>query len=295
MENFYEHLANAKTVAVAGDWHMNTERVNKVLTYVESKGVDVILHVGDFGYYPSLPGYEEYVSMITNRAKLHDYFVLFIDGNHEQYASSGTPAYSSDAVLTRAGLNDLRDTANEDGFVFITPRVVWATRGATARLGTAGGKRGMSFLACGGAGSINIEFEQMRRYWSINEQVTTEDVQRVKGGVERLGGVVDMMLTHDAPPTAPVPQSRIQSSLSNVPTRVLARAERSRANIADAVVAAKPRVLVHGHWHVRNDSKDVAVSATGGSETFIVPRVLSLPDEFSQAKNVEFFSTEQFS
>ena len=53
MENFYEHLANAKTVAVAGDWQMNTESVNKVLSYVESKGVEVILHVGDFRNYPS--------------------------------------------------------------------------------------------------------------------------------------------------------------------------------------------------------------------------------------------------
>ena len=288
-EDFYNHLEASTRIAFAGDWHMNLERVDKVLDRVERMGADVVLHVGDFGYFPALEDYDAFISRLTARAKLHDYFVVFIDGNHEQYTNSRYPRWQSETILTRDGLNALRDKADENGFVLVSPRVLWATRGATAKIGTAGGKRGVSFIGCGGAGSINREFEQMRRFWSPDEHVASDDVAAVKRGAERLGGVVDIMLTHDAPSGAPVPKSRIKGSLDKVQAHVLKEAEETRQNIAEAVSVAKPSVLFHGHWHVRNNGTNVPIDTNSGRT--VIPSVQSLGDELRAGDNLCFTDT----
>ena len=281
MVQFYEHISKATRIAIAGDWHLNIYAIDKILNNIARKNADVVLQVGDFGYFPNDELYSSYVKRITAHAQVHDYIVIFIDGNHEQYAPIPSAKYLDTTILTRDGLDVLKGRANEDGIVAITPRIFWATRGATIRIGTDGGKRGVSVLACGGAGSIDREYQQMRGDWSKSEFVTAADVEAVKQGVQRLGGSVDIMITHDAPMGAWYPAEIANKKASKVPASIVADCDKSRERLAEAVVAAEPTLLVHGHWHAYNRSVQVPVG------DIIIPETFSLVQE-TGANNLIF-------
>lgn len=287
MTSFYEHLADATRIAIAGDWHMNILAIDKILNKVERMNAQVVLHTGDFGYFPSKEDYSTYVTHITERAIKGGYYVVFIEGNHEQYTGTEGYWWSSETILTREGLSTLRNKADEHGFVAITPRIIWATRGAAARIGTNKG-RGVSFIGLGGAGSIYREHAQMYGFWSPNEHVTNEDVARVADGVKRLGGSVDIMLTHDAPAGARVPTVHAikpdDAEARKLNRRAVEEAEVTRERIAEAVEIAHPTVLFHGHWH----RFDRCAQTTIGDVT--VPMIISLSDE-TGVNNLYFTDT----
>lgn len=119
---------------------------------------------------------------------------------------------------------------------------------------------------------------RFRGEWSKSELVTAEDVEAVKAGVERVGGVVDIMVTHDAPAGAYMPRKHSGAPTVGgrgipVPTEVLRDARQTREHIADAVAVAKPMCLFHGHWHSWNQEAQVPIRDT------IVPMVTSLAEE----------------
>lgn len=275
-----EFCSAATRVAVAGDWHGDIVPVRRVLSKVARQGAQVVLHVGDFGYFPGRVEYWAFIAEVNARAELHGYVVVFVEGNHEQFnrtVGSGVGAGVGE-VFAREGLDDLRALADGDGFVRVAPRVFWATRGASLRVGDAGGRRGVSFLGLGGAGSINREHMRFRGEWSKSELVTVEDVEAVKAGVERVGGVVDVMVTHDAPAGAYMPRKHSGAPTVGgrgipVPAEVWKDARQTREHIADAVAAAKPMCLFHGHWHSWNQEMQVPIRDT------IVPMVTSLAEE----------------
>lgn len=275
-----EFCSAATRVAVAGDWHGDIVPVRRVLSKVARQGAQVVLHVGDFGYFPNRADYWAFIAEVNARAELHDYVVVFVEGNHEQFNRTvGVGAGAGvGEVFAREGLDDLRSLADEDGFVRVAPRVFWATRGASLRVGDAGGRRGLSFLGLGGAGSINREHMRFRGEWSKSELVTAEDVEAVKAGLERIGGVVDVMVTHDAPAGAYMPRKHSGAPTVGgrgipVPAEVWRDARQTREHIADAVAAAKPMCLFHGHWHSWNQEAQVPIRDT------IVPMVTSLAEE----------------
>ena len=108
--------------------------------------------------------------------------------------------------------------------------------------------------------------------------MTSEDVEAVKAGVERVGGVVDVMVTHDAPAGAYMPRKHSGAPTVGgrgipVPAEVWKDARQTREHIADAVEAAKPMCLFHGHWHSWNQEAQVPIRDT------IVPMVTSLAEE----------------
>lgn len=274
-----EFCSAAARVAVAGDWHGDIVPVRRVLSKVARQGAQVVLHVGDFGYFPNRVEYWAFIAEVNARAELHDYVVVFVEGNHEQFNRTVSAAAGAGVgeVFAREGLDDLRASADGDGFVRVAPRVFWATRGASLRVGDAGGRRGLSFLGLGGAGSINREHMRFRGEWSKSELVKAEDVELVKAGVERVGGVVDVMVTHDAPAGAYMPRKHsgaptVGERGISVPAEVWKDARQTREHIADAVAAAKPMCLFHGHWHSWNQEAQVPIRDT------IVPMVTSLAE-----------------
>lgn len=273
-----DFMSGATRVAVAGDWHGDVVPVRRILSKVARQGAQVVLHVGDFGYCPGRVEYWAFIAEVNARAELHDYVVVFVEGNHEQFNRMVSAGAGAGAVFAREGLDDLRACADGDGFVRVAPRVFWATRGASLRIGDAGGQRGVSFLGLGGAGSINREHMRFRGEWSKSELVTAEDVEAVKAGVERVGGVVDIMVTHDAPAGAYMPRKHSGAPTLGgrgipVPAEVWRDARQTREHIADAVAEAKPMCLFHGHWHSWNQEVQVPIRDT------IVPMVTSLAEE----------------
>ncbi len=161
--------------------------------------------------------------------------LIFIDGNHENHRE------------LRSQLPD------ESGFSPIRPHLWWAPRGQRWKW------HGVSFLALGGAVSLDRRMRVAGRSWWPEEATTEEDLQRAIGA-----GHADVMLTHDAPEGVLDPDLlRIRSSISPARWAILKRiigAEdlaRSRANrelLRRATEAVSPRWLFHGHHHLRHES-----------------------------------------
>lgn len=118
-----DFVSGATRVAVAGDWHGDIVPVRRILSKVARQGAQVVLHVGDFGYFPGRVEYWAFIAEVNARAELHDYVVVFVEGNHEQFNRTVGSVGGEGTVFAREGLNDLRACADGDGFVRVAPRV----------------------------------------------------------------------------------------------------------------------------------------------------------------------------
>ena len=70
-----DFVSGATRVAVAGDWHGDVVPVRRILSKVARQGAQVVLHVGDFGYFPGRVEYWAFIAEVNARAELHDYVV----------------------------------------------------------------------------------------------------------------------------------------------------------------------------------------------------------------------------
>ena len=204
-------------VLLAGDWHGNAAWAEACTVAAAEAACPVVLQLGDFGLWPGrADAYLDHVDAAAQRAGVA---VVWIDGNHEDHDA----------------LDRWRDRAGPGGLVAMRPSVTWAPRGARWSWGAA------AFGALGGAVSIDRFLRRPGVNWWPQEAVTPADV-------ERLGDdPLDVLVTHAAPAAVafPVPP-RLR-----LPPAIVADARAGRALLDDAVRRTRPRLVVHGHHHVR--------------------------------------------
>lgn len=214
----------------AGDWHGDEDWAGEVLTTAPTHGVDWVVQLGDFGFGfyrlgddPNEPGdwaprcpFARHVSALAVEAGVP---VVFIDGNHDNHVLLGR-------------LAETRGPAGAEGFVPVEDHLYWAPRGLRWEWD------GLRFGALGGGYSVDRRWRTKGLdFWS--EEVTTA------GDVRRLGrDPLDVLVAHDGPV--------IPESFEPLPNPSQRKAdEASRAQVAAAVAATRPRMVVHGHWHHR--------------------------------------------
>ena len=218
----------------AGDWHGDEDWAGEVIATAAEAGYGWLVQVGDFGFGffrlgedPAEPGdwmprclFARHVSMLAADAGVR---VVFIDGNHDNHV-----------LLAR--LAERRDPAGVEGFVPVEDHLWWAPRGHRWTWG------GVRFGALGGGYSID-------RRWRTKGQNFWDEETTTTGDVARLGAApLDVLVCHDAPvrPTGFDPLPR--QSHREVD-------EASRAQVAAAVTATAPGLVIHGHWHHRYTAK----------------------------------------
>ena len=203
-------------VLVAGDTHGNLLHWEHVLLpAARAHQVDGIVQLGDFGYWPLTRDGAAYLRELDHALAADGRWLVFIDGNHEDHLA-------------------LRQfSPRSDGFVPITPRILWAPRGQRWTW------QGVRFLALGGAYSIDRQGRTLnsgRWGWFEEETITAE-----QAAAAIAGGPADVLLAHDAPRGA-IPQ--VLWAPWYAPS-TLACADHVQA----VAVATQPRLLLHGHWH----------------------------------------------
>ena len=213
-------LATPARVAFAGDWHANTRWAEAAITYAAEHGADVIVQLGDFGYNfraPFVNGLEKALSRTGLR-------LLFVDGNHEDFPRLlGYPVRP----------NGLRQ---------ISSRVWHLPRGFRWEWG------GISWLAVGGAHSVDRPWREPGVSWWPQEAVTDDDISQAVGG-----GPADVLVAHDCPAGVPIPG--LAESAHLWPAEELAAAEAHRAKLRTVVDAVRPSAIWHGHFHLRYSAK----------------------------------------
>lgn len=217
---------NIGEVLLVGDTHGNTQWLRDVVDVAVTRAATIVV-LGDFGYWVHKADGRQFIDEVDAAvcaAGLPP--LVFIDGNHEYHST-----HPAKPPHRRHGLQELE--AGPDGFVHISEHIRYAPRGHRWTWG------GVRFGALGGAASTDREYrKQYKDYW-LDETVSLRDVERL--GADPL----DILLCHDAPAGHDIPNP---FKAERVDDR---RSTKNRDLLGAAVAATNPKLVVHGHWHVR--------------------------------------------
>jgi Icc-related predicted phosphoesterase len=234
---------DVRRVLIAGDTHLNTAWLNRLVDAAAENDCTVIVQVGDFGYFPEHRDGLRYLTAVEHSCAINGVELWFIDGNHDDHTS-----------LANLDHNHLP--------VAVSDHVTYLPRGTRRRLG------GAVFGFVGGAFSIDWRDRVAGRDWWPNEMTEASDVARL--GLDPL----DVLITHEAPAGV-----NLLSSWK-LPAEDQVRADGVRSLIAQAVTTTTPRLVVHGHWHHGYDTElawiDRAETERAGSLMWGSTRVVGL-------------------
>jgi hypothetical protein len=201
---------------IAGDWHGNARWavhvINEASRQLDEPGV--FLQLGDFGLWRSNPEFRDEVNeaLTDNEGELY-----FIDGNHE------------DHVYLAELAGDSKEPVQVREHIWYLPRGFrWEWHGRT-------------WLALGGAASVDRAFRTEGQSWFPEEEITL-----VQAGQVVSQGTADVMLTHECPRSVTrfLPLGHPMAGWDMKPSRL-------HQELLDRIVGdIKPSYLFHGHMHV---------------------------------------------
>jgi predicted phosphodiesterase len=211
-------------VMVAGDWHGNVTWADSCLWYANKKGADVVLQVGDFGFWVDGDHTDFYLSTVDAQAAEWGIRVYWLDGNHEDHtrrAEFNSPDRPNTVYLPR-------------GF-----RWDWW------------GKR---FMAVGGAYSVDRQWRKEGVSWWPEETLTDDEVAYAS----RYDGTrVDYVFAHDCPTGVNIPGIGADTKggvRGNWPPEALYQAGIHRNKMRTIWKATSPSLWIHGHYHIAYES-----------------------------------------
>ena len=221
-------LAEPTLVAIAGDWHASTEYATAAIAHARRAGATTIVHVGDFGdrFEPAFIDAVDAALSATSDADGAPLgppaALLFVDGNHEHFE------------LLESLPRDVR------GLGIVAPRIRHLPRGARWQWA------GRTWVACGGATSVNRLDLVPGESWWPQEALTAADLARV-----RADGPGDVLVCHDSPAGADTPCGWA-GRFPEAEVRIAALHRQLVRAVFDAV---RPRRVFHGHYHRRYDTE----------------------------------------
>lgn len=199
---------------ILGDTHGYGIEMRRAIHKAAALGCDAILQLGDFGYWPRAGG-QKFLKNTSKLAKHLDVPVYWIDGNHEDFGH-------------------LHENFDKDSTepVKIRDHVYWLPRGVRWEW------EGVSFLAMGGAASIDRAYRTLGHSWFIEEMISDVDVEKAQPA--------DILVSHDAPfnPLEMLGQRFIINEDS----------EFCRQQLKRVVNIAQPELVLHGHYHMYHDT-----------------------------------------
>lgn len=220
------------SICVAGDFHGDVSWVGRAIPAAARTGSSVLLQLGDFGLIPDSTGLLlDAVDLWCAHSMRHGVrgvqTVLVVPGNHEDWA-----------------FLDER-FAESPGQAVQLSRHAWVLpKGFRFEIG------GVSFLAVGGAPSLDYAWRVPGQSWWPTEVPTPEDVARAVAP-----GPVDVLLTHDAGMlVTPRVQAIIDKSSRWWKPDEIAYGNSGRPLVGEVVDGTMPRLHMHGHFHVRSSA-----------------------------------------
>lgn len=212
------------TLAFAGDWHGDTFWSKNVLRVLHDRGIKRLYHVGDFGLWPGPDG-ATFIRKTHQWLEKFDMEILVTPGNHEDWERL-------EEIYTNYPGEIAPQSKNY-------PRIKWLPRGYRWE------DSGISFVSLGGAPSIDREYRREGHSWWPEEMITEEHVAQTVAG-----GYADIMITHDSPSPGVRKVEEIVNGKSMWSVAARAYSAQGRALMTQAFEGVKPRLLVHGHYHV---------------------------------------------
>ena len=215
------------SIVVLGDIHGQIYQAERAIASAHSRGINTILQVGDFGIWPG-DGGKRFLNKLNHALRQFDIHLYFVDGNHEDFVQI-------DAYRRRAEKTD-------DGTYPVRTNIHYLPRGYRWEW------HGLSFLAMGGAVSVDKHLRKPYLSWWPEEEITYADVTRAAAIPDPHA---DIMICHDSPSDAPNWIVDSGHGEKFFPRDALDRAAVHRQMLQAVVDAVTPYALWHGHYHSR--------------------------------------------
>jgi hypothetical protein len=210
-------MTDPKRVIVAGDWHGNflwaTSQLAAMRHAVPDEVTLYIIHCGDYGFWPG----STFASDTNAIARGLNIRILVTPGNHEDYAKM-LPAWEG-SIISDANLVAL-------------PR------------GTRWEWHGKKWLSVGGATSPDRNARIAGVNWWPEEELTQWEATAIAEA-----GPADVLVTHDVGDDVPLP---LEPWPRCWPESEYRRARRHRQRVQTMAGSIRPRLWMHGHFHLHN-------------------------------------------
>lgn len=224
-------LAYETRVAVAGDWHSSRYGVRTALGLLHDRAPDVrtVLQLGDFNLGSNGPWADYRRALGHAMSTFEIERILVTPGNHDDWGQ-----------LTRR-------FASHPGQPYPLPRlesIAFLPRGFRFTIGS------RSFVSFGGAASPDQDRRIQGKDWWPEEEPTAADVDLIVQA-----GKADVLLTHEAVDggTARVDAALARPNHDLFSSQGLEASRRSRGRVTEVWNCIRPRVLFHGHMHIRGE------------------------------------------
>ena len=218
------NLKKPDKIIFSGDWHGDLLRAREVIEHARENNVEYVIQLGDFGLWSGEKG-SRYVEKINEVASLNKVIILWVDGNHEDF----THLYSYE--LEENGLREIAEN------IYHLPRnFQWEWDN-------------LKFRALGGATSLDRQQRVEGLDWWSQESITYQEAEK---SIEM--GECDILLTHDCPEGVAIPGIDKITSLKFWPESALRTAWAHRDKLKEVVEEVRPKIIYHGHFHVKYDS-----------------------------------------
>ncbi|MEV6219931.1 metallophosphoesterase [Nocardia sp. NPDC051833] len=210
---------NPTRIAVAGDWHGNSFHADRAIRHAAEHGAQAVLHVGDFAY-KFAPSFMAKVQRALEDTGLT---LAFVGGNHDDW----------DRL-------DLLEADHGCTAILMRPNIYYLPRGYRWAWS------GVSFLALGGAHSVDRPWRARGEWWA-RETISVGEALNAS-----LDGHADVMITHDVPDGVRIPC--IEGNPIGFPDSEIEAAQRHRELLRNVVSEIRPQHLFAGHYHCRLDA-----------------------------------------
>lgn len=225
-------------VLVVGDLHANTGAALQVIDYAATAGADLVLQMGDYGWWPNDQRGQGFIRKVEKRLAVRGLDLWWIDGNHEHF----------DRLLARP--------IDADGRRQMSEHVWHLPRGFRWRWSQA------VWVAVGGAVSVDKAFRTEGKTWFAGEELTDEEAEAIIAG-----GPADVVVSHDAPLGVPFLRNLLRQERPawrreyEWPTGLIMRSDEHQRRVRRVVEGVRATRVFHGHHHIRYS--DVLPAAHG--------------------------------
>jgi predicted phosphodiesterase len=208
-------------VLLVGDLHGQVQPLSKAFHQAVEEGVEAIIQLGDYGFGWSIGDDEmcDYSYLTATMADKTGVPFYWVDGNHENFDR----LYSIDP--------------DENGHRTILEGVTHLGRGSTITIGET------TFLAMGGAYSVDAPKRKPGKSWWPQETITDEEVERAVAA-----GPAHVVLSHDAP-YGLQDEGNLAWLAKTFGPEAVPNSLANQQRVLRVVEASGARELFHGHLH----------------------------------------------